>query len=319
MHLKSLELKDFKSFQGTHHFEFPTHPGLYCLTGSNKLEPELGANGTGKSTFFDSIYWCLYGKTLRGLRASDTRFWGSEGDSSVSIRTEVHGTEYNISRVWNPNSLKISGKQVKQEDVDKLIGLNAEAFKHSIIMGQFNPMFFDLPSISKLSLVSEVLGLDKWTDLSERCRKKSSELSKEKIKESERLAGVNGRVEELYTALSRSMELAEQYTSDRSNRLEAFDIEIERLDRKLFHAKQTLEEFMDQKAETEGLLASIGQEVEECDVQHNVYQRKLVGFHNSLYELKIKIENAVFQVGIFDSLEADVKCYICEQNVESTH
>jgi DNA repair exonuclease SbcCD ATPase subunit len=61
--IKRVELTNFRSFAGDHSYELPTKAGLYNLTGQNLVNPRLGANGTGKSTFLEAIFWCLYGKT----------------------------------------------------------------------------------------------------------------------------------------------------------------------------------------------------------------------------------------------------------------
>ena len=44
-------------------------PGFALVVGEN-LNPEDGAssNGSGKSTIFEAIYWCLTGTTIRGSK-----------------------------------------------------------------------------------------------------------------------------------------------------------------------------------------------------------------------------------------------------------
>ena len=69
--LKWIELNNFKSYRGIHKVQFPERAGLYSITGKNLLNPRLGANAVGKSTLLDAIFWALYGKTPRGLRANE--------------------------------------------------------------------------------------------------------------------------------------------------------------------------------------------------------------------------------------------------------
>lgn len=43
-------------------------PGFTLVTGQNELG---GSNGSGKSSIFDAIYWCLFGETTKGLTGND--------------------------------------------------------------------------------------------------------------------------------------------------------------------------------------------------------------------------------------------------------
>ena len=41
--------------------------GLTLVRGINNYEPKLESNGSGKSSIFDSIIWCLFGCTTRDV------------------------------------------------------------------------------------------------------------------------------------------------------------------------------------------------------------------------------------------------------------
>ncbi len=174
MKFKSIEFKNFKSFKEQHKFVFENKPiGLHFITGDNISEPELGANGAGKSTIFDALHWAIYGRTLRSLKASNVCNWSTKGGCAVKLKLEHHNTAYTILRSWNPNNLWLNNTIVEQKVIDELIGINSEAFQNSIVIGQFSQMFFDMQPSMKLNMFSEILELDEWLEYS----KKASNIS----------------------------------------------------------------------------------------------------------------------------------------------
>jgi len=165
--IHSITFENFRSYSGKHKFDFPTEAGLYFLTGDNQLEPKLGSNGAGKSTLLDAIYWCLYGKTLRGLKSSDVVTWGKKS-CTVTLSLVCGHVTVHITRTQNPNSLELDGKPVDQADLEKYIGLGDEAFTYSVILPQFGQSFFELTPANKLTLFSQIMGLDYWLECSQK-------------------------------------------------------------------------------------------------------------------------------------------------------
>lgn len=176
--LNNIETNYFKSFAGSTSHVLPSAAGLYLLTGSNLVEPELGANGAGKTTFWDALVWCLYGKTARGVRGASVETWGKPDGKDHYSRTwvKVKWGDYEIARVRaNTNSAMIDGEEVDQSRVDDLIGLSYDEFLHTVLMGQFGTFFFDLTSTQKLNLLNDVLKLDLWLKASDAAKVKANE------------------------------------------------------------------------------------------------------------------------------------------------
>lgn len=198
--LLSIEITNFKSFKGNHRFEFPNEPGLYYLTGENKFNPRLGANGVGKTNLIDAWFWCLQGKTTRGLRAGDVVSWG-EKKCAVTSTMVIGSKEMTFCRTQNPNKLCriVDGSErvIDQDELDNLIRLNGESIKHSIMLPQFGRSFFDLSPTEKLTLFSDILGLDHWLDLSKKASIESESIT-ESIRETEMdMAALKGKVQAL--------------------------------------------------------------------------------------------------------------------------
>jgi len=165
--LHRITLFNFRSYNGSHTFDFPTTDGLYYFTGRNLFEPELGANGAGKSTMLDAITWCLYGWTTRGLKANEVLSWFGGVSTHVVLELTVGKKRFTVKRSQKPNGIWIDDKPVDQRELETHLGLNYEAFTHSVISPQFGDPFFDKSPSDKLKLFSDIMKLDYWLTLSD--------------------------------------------------------------------------------------------------------------------------------------------------------
>lgn len=198
--LEHIELHNFKSYRGGHSFQLPSRPGLYFLTGKNKDNSRLGANGIGKSTLLDAIFWACYGRSLRGLRGAEIITRGQK-TASVTLTLHVGDQRYVIRRTQAPNLLTVNKLTVDQPYVDKLLRLTPIQFTYSVIFPQFGKPFFELAPAAKLELFSEIMGLNFWLDKSKQAQDEADQLADE-IAKFEREAT---RQEAQYEALEREL------------------------------------------------------------------------------------------------------------------
>ncbi len=187
-------LENFRSYKGQHRFDFPSESGLYNLTGRNEENPRLGPNGCGKSTLLDAIFWVLYGKTTRGLRAGDILSWHTENAPAVTLGLTIGTWRGTLRRTQSPNSLTIDGRAVDQAEVDKLLRLSPEAFSYGVMLPQFGRSFFDLTPAEKLSLFSQIMELEFWLEKSQEAARLAGELESERAKLERVAAKLGGEV-----------------------------------------------------------------------------------------------------------------------------
>lgn len=185
MKILKLEVQGFRSFSAPQVLDFSTlPPGLWNVTGQNLVEPELEANGAGKSSLFEAVYWTLYGKTSRSLKAKSVKNWNSDERCGAVLDLQTTSGPMSVLRTWGPNALEISGKAVgdrpvDQTELEQLIGLSPEAFLFSVYTSQFMPAFVDLTPAEQTSVFSSVLNLDLW--------ERSSELASNRTKYAEEI------------------------------------------------------------------------------------------------------------------------------------
>ncbi|HOC97392.1 MAG TPA: AAA family ATPase, partial [Candidatus Pacearchaeota archaeon] len=184
MLIKSIDIEGFKSYTKKQTLDFTKYDKLIFVTGENKIEPELSANGVGKSSLFEAVSWVLFGKTSTNLKAGDVKNWDTNRPCEVTLSFEKNGTTYTLCRTWNPNTLLLNGEVVSQTDLEILIGLNFESFSYSVFISQFGEKFVDFTPSEKMKVFSQIMGksLTMWDKFSEVSKAKKEDLNDELVK-----------------------------------------------------------------------------------------------------------------------------------------
>jgi DNA repair exonuclease SbcCD ATPase subunit len=223
--LTKIILINFKSFVGKHEFDFlGGKPGLYFISGENKIDTSLGSNGSGKSTLIDAIKWCWTGKTVRNLKANDIHSRNVKGPTSVELHISDGETEYRIFRSWNPNKITISSdgevaEVVGQERIDSLLGLSEDDIMNSIIYGQFSTSFLDLQPSQMLQVFTGILNLEYWTEKSDKASAEKNKLQLELQGFQRKESNLLGQIDQINSSLVRTKELSEKFDLDKEAKL----------------------------------------------------------------------------------------------------
>jgi DNA repair exonuclease SbcCD ATPase subunit len=166
------------------------------MRGINEVDRNLAGNDVGKSTFFDAVFWGLYGETTRGLRAGQVISWGADS-AMVEQQWLVGDRQITVRRQQNPNGLWLDGARVEQPAIMEALGLNDQEFLHCVLVGQFTPYFLDLSPTAKLDMFSEVLGSAYWEDRSAAASKRAAEFDGQAADLLGQLQTVKGRLDSL--------------------------------------------------------------------------------------------------------------------------
>lgn len=159
----TLTIDGFKCFNSMEVLELDQFRfGLHFLRGRNELEPDLGSNGAGKSSLWDAMCWCLWGRTPSGLKNPDIQSWSGPKTSIVMQVVYVDNVAHVITRQAHPNKLMLNDETAGQADIEALLGMTYDVFTNAILLGQGQPLFFDLEARTKMELFSAVLHLDRW-------------------------------------------------------------------------------------------------------------------------------------------------------------
>lgn len=204
MKITHIAIAGFKSFKDDAVLELPQGEGLHQLTGVNEVEPALGANGSGKSTVWDAVVWCLFGKTARGLRGSSVVNWEGSHQCSVLLMVEIRGTTYEIRRTRDPNTLVVTNvtlatepKKCTDEEVVELVGANHSTFLLTALMGQFGEFFLDMSPSAQMGVFVEALGLEVCDAAVAEARKQAKEQGRSIEQLNGAIAQTDGSVSQL--------------------------------------------------------------------------------------------------------------------------
>ncbi len=136
MILQTLTLKNYKSYQ---HFELTFKTGLVGI---------IGKNGVGKSTLFDAILYCLYGKEEDNKSYVKSQYADEKANVELVLTFELDTHFYTIKREYRGKNLTANAELYKQEvllakgvaavneEVVKLLKMERETFKRSVFSGQ---------------------------------------------------------------------------------------------------------------------------------------------------------------------------------------
>jgi len=172
---------------------FPITDGLRLITGINKVDTRLGANGNGKTSMWDAVCWCITGSSIRGTRTSGVISWGANS-TEVDTVWSVDGIQVILRRYGPPTKVELNGEIVTQDKIDALFGLSRSRFLHSIIFGQGMQLFPDLSIPERGALLDEVLTLNIWQKAVDAAGLKTTTFEKSLAKMKSDLSYTNGQL-----------------------------------------------------------------------------------------------------------------------------
>jgi len=216
LEFESVEIEHFKSFASKQTLSFSKRSsGAYFLRGRNEVEPRLSANGAGKSSVFDAVTWCLYGRTASGLKTPDLKSWGSSLTPVVTLKLSLDDQPHTICRAATTNGLEIDGRSVGNDEAAKLVGLDFDVFTNTILLAQGQPLFFDRTPKDKMQLFSAVLNLERWEDRSATASAKVRELEQLEAELKGELTGAEASLEQAEELLKKTQERSAEWITER--------------------------------------------------------------------------------------------------------
>jgi len=244
MILQQLKLKNFKKYKDK---EIRFNEGLIGI---------VGANGAGKSTIFEAIFFALYGELKTSKNIIKNVDVSEKDEVIVELQFEFENKEYILKREFRGKNLSAKASlyqngelivtDVKKvtEFIIKLIKLNKDAFLNTIFASQK-----ELASLSNLKnedrkkMIRKLLGLEKIDFIEKELNHKISSLKKE-IKIANEFVEDNEKIEELKNSIKENQEKLEEL----KNLKKVDEIKKERFLKSKIEIKGELEVIEDLKA-----------------------------------------------------------------------
>jgi exonuclease SbcC len=166
MTINSLRLANYKQYR---HLNLEFKEGLVGI---------IGKNGAGKSTIFEAILYCLFGrdegnKALVRSASADAKeavsleLSFSMGSARYLVRREFRGKALTVGAEFYKNdSMVAKGVSAVNEELAKVLNMERDAFKRSVFSGQKElSELSDSSGEARKKMVRRMLGLDKLDEV----------------------------------------------------------------------------------------------------------------------------------------------------------
>ena len=227
--------------------------GYTLVSGINNNPDDLArSNGSGKSSIWEAIIWCLTGETIRGTK--DVVRIGSTTGCSVSLEFFVGKDKYKIVRTKDPSNLKViindvdkSGKGIR--DTEKLLSeylpdLTSSLLGSVVILGQGLPQRFTNNTPSGRKEVLEKLSKSDFMieDLKNRIKSRKETLDSSLRQEEDNIIRLDAKKSILESSLKSSKDKLSNLQEPNKDKIVELETELQQLDNQIENAFQEKEE-----------------------------------------------------------------------------
>ncbi len=205
--------------------------GVVYVVGDNQATARLYGNGAAKSTLWDALTWCLYGRTPRGLRTTDVKPWAG-GKPFVNVLLVADGVDYMVMRTTSPKNLfTVNDKECA--DISDVLPISFDLFVNTIVLPQERELFFDLQPKDKMKLITEARGLERWDTRSAAASTAVSAFEGEAGKFLNEKRTTEGALEEVERLLTNTRKLSQEWNDELLKRKQVSKMALDVLGKEL--------------------------------------------------------------------------------------
>lgn len=285
-----------------------------------------GANGSGKSTIPEAIYWCITGVSLRGYTGDDVIQYGKD-NVSVSLNFSVGSKKYSIIRTrgstGNKVQLNIIGESDtdislrKKRDTDKeiqrLIGRSRTVLQHSVFLtSDLNTKFTSLSYPDRVKLLEQVTDSDIYSDVYVLVDKDYKDLLSRVDAFSIKLKYINENISSLQTKRDRLSEEFSTAKSDRESSLLKYKSALSDLYNKRDIVQNELSKYSSLSKSTSEEIAFHNNTRDEVNAKYLDISKQLVSIQRDIRNSEETSKN-------YSSLIAAGKCPTCHSEISKDH
>lgn len=188
MKFKSIEIQGYKSIK---HINFKLdRKGVTIMRGKN---------GSGKSSIFDALYWCLFGKSLKGTKKSSIKPLFNDLETIVTITTDKHiitRTLTSLTIEENGEILNLINIPATEAYIQDLLQVSPKMFLTAILFGQNLQRFSKGTDAEKRTMLEEIFDQVQFVDeLQENLTTRYQELKESKQIHTLKISNFEGKLE----------------------------------------------------------------------------------------------------------------------------
>ena len=279
IYFESISLKNFMSFKEA--YVNLNRNGYILVEGiNNNVEDSAKSNGSGKSSLFSGICWCLTGETISGAKEVSNIYL--KGKTEVQVKFTFDSHSYTITRTRNPSNLFIevdgvdkSGKGIR--DTQKILEeylpqVTSSLINSVIILGQGLPQRFTNNTPSGRKEILEKLSNSDFmiTDIKEKLSVRKSTLEDSRNSTNNNISELQGSISTLNTLLNMYINNLNDLSSSGD-----YELQIDKINLNIQKLKEDIESYETAKSETETLLNNCVLSSEKLSSEYKLEQSKL--------------------------------------------
>ena len=279
IYFESISLKNFMSFKEA--YVNLNRNGYILVEGiNNNVEDSAKSNGSGKSSLFSGICWCLTGETISGAKEVSNIYL--KGKTEVQVKFTFDSHSYAITRTRNPSNLFIevdgidkSGKGIR--DTQKILEeylpqVTSSLINSVIILGQGLPQRFTNNTPSGRKEILEKLSNSDFmiTDIKEKLSVRKSTLEDSRNSTNNNISELQGSISTLNTLLNMHINNLNDLSSSGD-----YELQIDKINLNIQKLKEDIESYETAKSETETLLNNCVLSSEKLSSEYKLEQSKL--------------------------------------------
>lgn len=197
--------------------------------GLNLIE---GKNGHGKSSIFEAIVWCIFGKTLRGMSGDEVINTASGKDCFVSLEIQVADKILEIQRFRAHSQFKnelflfVDGEDIRkwsnkstQDDIETILGVDFTAFVNSVLFGGGLTRFFaSLTDKEQKTVLDALTGVNIYDSALEVVKSEYNSVQQEVIQQQINLTRLENSITTFVADLEEANTKYKNWENDRNKR-----------------------------------------------------------------------------------------------------
>jgi len=311
--------------------------GLVLIIGENRDSETADSNGSGKSSLFESIVWCCWGKTVRGLSGDAVVNNKTNKDCCVQlflesdikvIRYRKHSIGKNNLEVWDEeHNLTLHTTAATQDLLDSILGIDFDTFIRGPMLPQGSfKRFSEMADKELKEVLEQSIQTNIFSKAYELVKNQHFELSN-KLKDIEH----NYKLDEII--FNSSILDLERYLIEKDNNVKKYkksvygyakdivtnEIELESIFDNLKVYKSDIDEKINQLEEKLERIDALERNQIEINSKREISLIERLGkIKASQIALTIEVNRLLSKKNGLENLKGET-CPTCEQTIQDTH
>lgn len=313
--------------------------GLVLVVGENSDSPTSSSNGAGKSTIFEALVWCLWGRTVRGYKGDQVintevgkecyvkqEFYCDNNPYTV-VRYRKHKKFKNELHLFSgDDNLSATTDTPTQELIDELLGIDYDTFIRGPMMPQGSfKRFSEMTDAEAKKILDQTVKTDVFVKAQDIVKDQLRVINETIIRDTDELNSTYNFIEDIKedikelkekeVGFSRSVNVKVANKTIKKNGLsvtlsgyEDQVVLIKDLNLLLKEAEKSLDEYND-------TIADLNLEGLEAEKEKNKYQE----LNNKLVSLGTKVRIYKSDCDKIENLDSGAKCGTCYQEITKDH